>query len=77
MAAYTIYDVLRHLVEKATWPSEEDRRAATESITEAERLAVLGTVAGRLSCQHELLDAGICIDCGRTIEVGQSKKLWR
>lgn len=70
MAAYTIYDVLRHLCGAASWPSEEDRRAAVESINEAERMSVLGNVARNMECPHTDLDNGRCTDCGRTIEVG-------
>jgi len=72
MAAYTIYDVLRHLVEKSSWPSEEDRRAAVQSVTEAERMSVLGNVAVNIECPHTTLENGRCVDCGRTIEVGHT-----
>lgn len=72
MAAYTIYDVLRHLAATASWPSEEDKRAAIASITEAESLSVLGNVARIIECPHTTLSAGRCVDCDRTIEVGHN-----
>lgn len=72
MAAFTIYDVLRHLVEKSSWSTEQDRTAAMESIREAEQMSVLGNAARLIECPHAVLSGGVCDDCGRTIEVGLS-----
>jgi hypothetical protein len=73
MAAFTIYDVLRHLVEAAAWRTEEDKRAALDSITENESLGVLGNIARSIGCPHPELDVtGKCGDCGRQVEVGHA-----
>lgn len=72
MAAYTIYDVLRHLAQVSPWPSEEDRHAAIKSITEAEGMNVFGNAARNIECSHPELRNGRCVECDRTIEVGHS-----
>jgi len=71
MAAYSLYDVLRHLASVAAWPSEEDKIAAMASITEAEAMSVLGNVAIAMKCPHDPEDRtnGKC-ECGATIDVG-------
>lgn len=78
MAAYTLYDVLRHLAGAAAWPSEEDKRAALESIGEAEKMAVLGNTARNIECPHDDIQIdGRCADCGRTINVGHGGSINR
>lgn len=72
MAAYTIYDVLRHLAAAAAWPSEADKRAAIQSVTDAEALNVLGNLARNMECPHTDLRDGRCVECGRTVEVGRN-----
>jgi hypothetical protein len=73
MAAFTLYDVLRHLVQGAAFPNEEDKRAALDSITEAESLGVLGNTARSIGCPHtELLNTGNCAECGRQVQVGHA-----
>jgi hypothetical protein len=68
VAAYTLYDVIRHLASQARWPTDHDRIAALASVDEAEALAVLGTSAHNIECPHStVLDSGRCEDCGRTI----------
>lgn len=69
MAAYTLYDVLRMLVNDSR-RSEEEKRVLIESVNEAEDLAVLGTVARNIECPHPSMnERGKCTDCGRTLEI--------
>lgn len=73
MAAYSLYDLLRTLIERVGWPTEEERRTAVESVNEAERLAVLGNVAQSMACDHPTIRVdGRCDDCGRAVESGST-----
>lgn len=69
-AAYSLYDLLRTLVDRVGWPSEEEKRAAHRSISEAERLGILGNLAVDMVCDHpdDQRSAGQCMVCGRQLE---------
>lgn len=69
-AAYSLYDLLRALTEKVSWPTEEEKRAALASIQRAEDTNIFGNLATALACTHETGETdreGRCVDCGRGI----------
>ncbi len=70
MAAYSLYELLRTLVERVGWPTEEEKRAALESIAEAERMQIFGNLASSMACEHPQseLRNGQCLLCGRQVE---------
>lgn len=78
MAAYTLYDVLRTLVERVGWPTEEEKRVVLDSIREAERMSILGNLATIMECAHDygVQADGTCSDCGRIIEPGKSSSAY-
>lgn len=53
MAAYSLYDVLRTLIDRVGWPTEEEKRLCLESVNEAERMAIFGNLAQQMTCDHE------------------------
>lgn len=69
-AAYSLYELLRTLVDRVGWPSEDEKRAAHRSISEAERLGILGNLAVDMVCDHpeDQRSAGQCLQCGRQME---------
>lgn len=71
-AAYTLYDLLRVLVERVGWQSEEEKRAALGSVDAAERMGIFGDLAQQMACDHpnEPGDrvGGRCTLCGRQID---------
>lgn len=69
-AAYSLYELLRTLVDRVGWPSEAEKQAAHHSISEAERLGILGNLAVDMVCDHPEDDrsAGQCMVCGRQVE---------
>lgn len=69
-AAYSLYELLRVLVERAGWPTEEEKRAALRSVSEAERMGILGNLAVAMVCDHpaEAIAGGRCEACGRQVE---------
>jgi hypothetical protein len=75
-SGYSIYDLLRTLIERVGWPSEEEKRVALASVAELERTQVFGNLATSLACQHETGETdtdGKCIDCGRLLRQPQTK----
>jgi len=75
-AAYSLYDVLRTLVERTSWPSEEEKRLAIASVDQAERARVFGDMAAMLACPHEeeaRTLGGRCDDCGKQVDPPRSK----
>lgn len=72
-SAYTLYDLLRALIERVGWPTEAEKRAAVDSVNEAEAMGVLGTMAKQLACPHESVRRdGICEDCGGNVVTSPS-----
>jgi hypothetical protein len=74
-AGYSLYDLLRTLVERVGWPTEDEKRVALASIDAAERMQVLGNLASMMACEHPeeaMSKSGKCADCGRQVEVEQS-----
>jgi len=69
MAAYNLYQILRTLVERVGWPTEEEKRVVLESINEAERMSIFGNLATSMECPHDAGEdnQGRCALCGRTI----------
>lgn len=66
MAAYSLYELLRVLINRVGWRTEGEQRAALESVDEAERMNLLGNLAKMIGCRHEMKDrSGKCLDCGR------------
>lgn len=70
MAAFTIYDLLRHLCQEVRWSTEQDKRVALDSVREWESVSALGHMTNTLECPHENLVGGTCTECGRAIIVG-------
>ncbi len=75
VAGYTLYEVLRTLVERVGWPTEEEKRVVIESIAEAERVNLFGNMATIIECTHEDVpeSTGKCTGCGRQINTNR----WR
>lgn len=74
-AAYSVYDLLRALIDRVGWPTEEEKRAAMRSVDMAEMARVFGDVAVQMVCPHHEDDrdaTGLCRACGRQIETPQS-----
>jgi hypothetical protein len=73
VAGYSIYEVLRTLVERVGWPNEAERVVVLESIAEAERVSLFGNMATLIECQHvrteqkSWKDNVKCVDCGRIL----------
>lgn len=70
-AAYSLYDLLRTLAERVSWPTEEEKRRALASVDAAEGMRIFGDLANAMVCSHpgEARTAGgRCDDCGRQIE---------
>lgn len=69
MTAYSIYEVLKELVNKVPWHSEENKQAAIDSIIEVEQLNVFGSTVVAIQCMHtEIGDDGRCNECGRRMQ---------
>lgn len=74
MAAYSPYELLRVLIERVGWPTEAERVAALESVSEWESMGFLGgNLAQMTKCPHEntvsRYKGGVmCLDCKRRIE---------
>lgn len=69
-AAYSVYDLLRTLVERVGWQSEEEKRAALASVDQLEQKQIFGNLATMIACEHptrETDSRGRCVDCGRMI----------
>ena len=66
MAAYTPYDLLRTLIERAGWPREAEKIAAMESVAEWERMHLFGDLATITACAHDggRRADGSCEFCG-------------
>lgn len=74
-AAYSLYELLRTLVERVGWPDETQKRVALASVDRAESMQVFGNLASMMACDHPEVArsrSGKCADCGRQIEVEQS-----
>lgn len=65
MAAYSLYELLRVLIQRVSWRTEAEMKAALESVDEAERMNVLGNLIPLFACKHPNKRAGRCPDCGR------------
>lgn len=65
MAAYSLYELLRVLIDRVAWRTEAERNAAHESVNEAEQMNMFGNLAGAMACRHLNKRAGKCPDCGR------------
>lgn len=78
-AAYSLYDLLRVLIDRVGWPDEDQKRAAVRSVGEAERMNILGNLARDMVCEHptEARSAGQCRDCGRQVENTADPSGWR
>lgn len=65
MAAYSPYQLLRVLIERVAWQSEQERELAIESVNEMERMGMFGNLASIMQCAHGDTDQyGRCVDCG-------------
>lgn len=62
-AAYSLYDLFRTLVERVGWPTEGEKKAALDSINQAESMGILGNLATLMACPH---DKGTYGDYGQT-----------
>jgi predicted RNA-binding protein with PIN domain len=74
-AAYSLYDLLRTLIERVGWPTEDEKRVALASVDRAEQMQILGNLANQMTCSHPAEDmsaSGKCGACGKQIEVEQS-----
>lgn len=82
MAAYSLYDVLRTLVERVGWPTEVEKRVCLESINEAEQMGIFGNLAKMMACKHDgefdtvqfvgndrrnPVRSNVCRECGRIL----------
>lgn len=68
MAAYSLYDVLRTLVERVGWPTETEKRACLDSIAEAESMGIFGNLAQIMTCKHDRGSTnGKCRECDRIL----------
>jgi hypothetical protein len=69
-AAYSLYDLLRTLIERVGWPSEAEKRVALASVDAAEAMQVFGNLASQMACPHpaEAMQSGKCGDCGKQVE---------
>jgi len=73
-AGYSLYDLLRTLVERVGWPTEVEKRVALTSIDRAESARLFGNIADQMACQHPeeaMAPSGVCADCGRQVEQTQ------
>lgn len=72
MSAYSPYELLRTLIDRVGWPDQADKKAATESVDEWERLQIFGNLATMMECPHdaEAIVNGKCRDCGKQITAG-------
>jgi hypothetical protein len=77
-AAYDIYELLRTLIDRVAWPSEEEKLSATRSVTAFEQAGMFGNVAEQLRCEHpaEARHEGQCQDCGRQVEPRSYRGRW-
>lgn len=69
-AAYSLYDVLRTLIERVGWPTEDEKRVALASVDAAERTQIFGNLASSMACDHpegEIAESGKCAECGRQV----------
>lgn len=70
-AAYSLYDLLRTLVERVGWPTEAEKHVALASVDAAERMQILGNLASQMTCTHPpeaMTGSGRCDDCGKQIQ---------
>lgn len=67
--AYTPYDLLRTLIERAGWPDETEKLLALAAVREWEGMQIFGNLASMYACQHDKGSdqRGKCRDCGRRI----------
>lgn len=74
-AAYTLYEILKILVERVGWPSEAEKMRVLESISEAERVSLFGNMQQIIVCKHTATRsvsvgsgwATVCSDCGKRL----------
>lgn len=71
-AGYSLYDLLRTLIERVGWPSEAEKRVALASVDRAEQAQVFGNLATMMACDHPpdaRTKSGRCELCDRQVEV--------
>ena len=73
MAGYSLYDLLRTLIERVGWQDEQEKKVALQSVTEAEEMNIFGNLAAMMACPHDNVQRGRCTECGRiaTITLGR------
>lgn len=72
-AAYTLYEILRILIERVGWPSEAEKMRVLQSVSEAERVSLFGNMQQIIVCKHErtrregsyMQPYSVCEDCGK------------
>lgn len=78
-AAYSLYELLRLLIDRVGWPTEEEKNAARGSVDQAERMGIFGDLALMMTCDHPDDEPGDringrCMLCGRLM-VQQTHKV--
>lgn len=63
-AAYTLYEILRILVERVGWRDETEKRIVMESITALEQVNIFGNLATIIECEHTY-SRNQCTKCAR------------
>lgn len=66
-AAYSIFDILRTLVERVGWPTEAEKHVVLKSITRAESVGLFGNMATLITCPHDKVVNKLCTGCGRIV----------
>ena len=72
-AAYSLYELLRVLIERVGWRTEAEKVAALDSVNQAEAMGIFGNLAQIMKCPHESVSrpargVTICNDCKRRLE---------
>lgn len=76
-AAYSLYDLLRTLINRVGWPDQAEERLAIEAVNQAERMNIFGNLAQSMTCDHSAgVQRGKCVDCGKLINVGGTGSRW-
>lgn len=65
MAAYSLYELLRVMIERVGWRTEAEKLAALASVNEAEQMNIFGNLAIQTACKHIKRRGNLCLDCGR------------
>lgn len=70
-AAYSPYELLRVLIERVGWPTEQEKHTAVASVAAMERMQIFGNLASMMQCPHDPEAvhriSGVCGDCGSQV----------